>query len=247
MGANVAFLPDDEAEMFVEEQASVPLSSHPSKQYLDVLEGDDAGSEEILELVQRVFLPRAEVAPRIVVFAAVDRSCDSARVSALAAHHLAKSTRGSVCLVDANLRTPSLQTRLGVTARNGFADALANDAPLRSFTTSLAPQLWLMPSGVVRAESADLLSSDRAMSRMTELKDQFDRVIVNAPALGGFADTLALGQLTDGVVLIIEAAATRRESAQVAVARLRSSNIPVLGAVLNNRTFPIPGKIYAML
>jgi Mrp family chromosome partitioning ATPase len=58
---------------------------------------------------------------------------------------------------------------------------------------------------------------------------------------------MAIGQLTDGIVLILEAGATRREAAQAVTADLRTSKIPILGAVLNKRTFPIPEHIYKRL
>jgi Mrp family chromosome partitioning ATPase len=62
-----------------------------------------------------------------------------------------------------------------------------------------------------------------------------------------YADAIALGQLSDGIVLVLEAESTRREAALIAVEHLRSSNVPILGAVLNKRTFPIPHSIYKRL
>ena len=66
-------------------------------------------------------------------------------------------------------------------------------------------------------------------------------------ALGIRADAVAIGQLTDGLVLVREAGTTRRESAQAVAANLRLSKVPILGAVLNKRTYPIPESIYKRL
>ena len=84
-------------------------------------------------------------------------------------------------------------------------------------------------------------------ARAAELRKEFDFVIVDAPPMARYADAIALGKLSDGVVMVIEAESTRREAARVAVGNLRSSGIPVLGAVLNKRTFPIPERIYHKL
>ena len=72
-------------------------------------------------------------------------------------------------------------------------------------------------------------------------------MIVDAPPMTRYADAIALGQLSDGIVLVLEAESTRREAALIAVENLRSSKIQILGAVLNKRTFPIPEKIYSRL
>jgi len=44
--------------------------------------------------------------------------------------------------------------------------------------------------------------------------------------------------------LVVEANLTRREVARKAKESLESANVRLLGAVLNNRTFPIPETIY---
>ena len=68
-----------------------------------------------------------------------------------------------------------------------------------------------------------------------------------APPLSAYADGLILSRLVDGVVLVLEANGTRREAALRVTDSLRKSKIPVLGAVLNNRTFPIPATLYKRL
>jgi Mrp family chromosome partitioning ATPase len=53
-----------------------------------------------------------------------------------------------------------------------------------------------------------------------------------------------LSRWTDGVVLVVEANATRRNTARRVKEILVTANVSVLGVVLNNRTFPIPEAIY---
>jgi succinoglycan biosynthesis transport protein ExoP len=79
------------------------------------------------------------------------------------------------------------------------------------------------------------------------LREEFDHVLIDAPPLSQYADAISLGQLTDGLVLVLEANSTRRESAIKVMENVRRSNIQVLGAVLNKRTFPIPESLYHRL
>src|SRR5205823_1138805 len=96
-------------------------------------------------------------------------------------------------------------------------------------------------------EPAPLLNSDRMKLEMAELRNEFDYVILDGPPLGPYSDALAVAQLADGIVLVVEANATRREAATKAASSLRSARIKILGVVLNKRTFPIPNALFKLL
>jgi Mrp family chromosome partitioning ATPase len=83
--------------------------------------------------------------------------------------------------------------------------------------------------------------------RIAELRSEFDYLLIDAPPLNSYADGMIFGRLADGVVLVLEANTTRREAALRVTESLRAMKIPVLGAVLNNRTFPIPEAVYKRL
>jgi Mrp family chromosome partitioning ATPase len=137
---------------------------------------------------------------------------------------------------------------LGTTNYHGLTDALLKEAPIRSFIKLVCnDSLWLLSSGPLAAESPSLLTSERMKALSAELRREFDFVIVDAPPLTRCADAIALGQLSDGVVLVLEANSTRRETALAAAESLRSSGIKIIGAVLNKRTFPIPERLYKRL
>ena len=124
-------------------------------------------------------------------------------------------------------------------------DSLREDGPIRAFAQQAGPEnLWLLPCGSLRDDSLNLINSNRMKERIEELRAQFDHVLVDAPPLNLYADGMILGKLLEGVVLVLEANSTRKEAALRVTANLRSMNIPVLGAVLNKRTFPIPGLLY---
>jgi capsular exopolysaccharide synthesis family protein len=201
-----------------------------------------------LGLVQRIFLNQTHEPPRMVVFTAVDHGNGCSQIAASVAGTLAQNSPGAVCLVEANFRSPALPKMLGTTNYHGLTDALLEPESIRSFMKPvLRESLWFISSGPVAADSPNLLSSERMRVRCAELRKEVDFVIVDAPPISRYADAIALGRLSDGVVLVLEAESTRREAARIAVENLRASRIPVLGAVLNKRTFPIPERIYKML
>ena len=209
---------------------------------------DELAQEETLKLVQRVFLLQAGEPPRTVIFAGIDHGNGCSRVCARVAQVLAANIPGKVCLVDANLRSPSLPKYFGMTNHFGLTDALLQDGPISSFAKQIgAANLWLLSCGSLASDSANLLHSDRLKARLAEMRKEFDYVLIDTPPLSQYADAVSLGQLTDGVIFVLEANSTRRESAIKVMENLRASQVQVLGAVLNKREYPIPESVYHKL
>jgi Mrp family chromosome partitioning ATPase len=71
--------------------------------------------------------------------------------------------------------------------------------------------------------------------------------VLQAPPASSSADALVLGKLTDGVVLVIAANSTRRETTRQVKDSFDAAEVRLLGAVLDERTFPIPEGLYRKL
>jgi protein-tyrosine kinase len=211
---------------------------------------DQLTREESLKLVQNIFL-RGEESPRVVIFAGIDPGNGCSWICAHVADILASQKLGSVCIVDANLRTPALPELFGVSNHYGLTDALSRKGSIRNFTKMVrSDNLWLLSCGSLAADAADspsMLNSETMKERVAELRKEFDYVLIDSPPLNTYADGVAVGQLADGLVLVLEANSTRREVAVKVTENLRSAQIKILGAVLNKRTFPIPESLYHLL
>jgi capsular exopolysaccharide synthesis family protein len=210
-----------------------------------LLEADDLSREEIKKLVQRLFLLPG--AARRVVFAGVDRGTGCSWMTARAAEVLATQNGGSVCVVDANFRGPTLHDVFSAENHYGLTDALSQPGPVTDFTTRLRSNLWLLSSGSRSPKGQAMLNSELLRERLTELDNQFDYILIDTPAITACTDSLAIGHLTDGIALVLEAEVTRRETARKAAQELESANVRLLGLVLNKRTFPIPKMLYKRL
>jgi capsular exopolysaccharide synthesis family protein len=208
----------------------------------------EMGSEvrdEINKLVQTLFLgPQGS---RRVVFSGTEAGCGVSWTCAHVAEVLAPQGRGSVCVVDCNLRSPGLHHQFGQENHHGLSDALLGSGPIREYVHRLSRNLWLLSCGSAAETGKSMLGSDRMRSRLTELRAAFDYVLVDAAPMNASNDAIILGGLSDGVVLMLKANTSRRETARKAVQELQSANVRTLGAVLNQRTFPIPETLYKRL
>src|SRR6266850_949678 len=103
---------------------------------------------------------------------------------------LAANISGSVCLVDANFRAPSLPHVFGTTNHYGLADALRTEKPLRGFAKALERNLWLVSCGSAVEASTNLLHSEQMKRRFAELRKEFDYVLIDAPPLNTHSERL---------------------------------------------------------
>ena len=203
--------------------------------------------KELTKLVGRLFVYPSSHAPRLVSFSSVEGS-GSSEICCQIAEALAAQGSASVCLVDANLHAPSLHHLFGVDKSPGLMDTLVKPGRIKDCAMHLGREnLWLVPPGHTGAETLGLVAADQLRSRIKELKEEFDFVLIDAPPVNVGTDAIMLGQMTDGVILVLEANSTRRETARTAKETLEGANVKLLGAILNNRTFPIPDVLYRKL
>jgi Mrp family chromosome partitioning ATPase len=205
--------------------------------------------DEIAKLVQRIFvLPGSAKAPATVAFCGVEEGVGCSWVAAQAGETLADQVPGSVCLVDVNLRKPSLHHYFRTQVENGFSDSLRDTRPISNFAQRIGKSnLWLIPAGLIGPDSNSLLNPARLHARFSDLRSQFDYLLLDMPAIVSFPLGVLLSQMADGAVLVVGSNSTRRESARMVKESFEAARVPVLGVVLNKRTYPIPEAIYRRL
>ncbi|MBI4506678.1 MAG: CpsD/CapB family tyrosine-protein kinase [Chloroflexi bacterium] len=180
-----------------------------------------------------------------VQFATLDRSARTLLVasagvdegaSAVAANlAVAVAQAGKrVALVDADLRRPCLHRLFGLPNRGGLTDALLADQvdapPLRPAGVE---DLALLVAGTLPPNPAELLGSQRVQRLLAGLAARHDLVVLVAPPVTVVADASVLAPQVDGVLLVLAAGKTRRETAVRAKEQLAHVHAPVLGVVLH--------------
>lgn len=202
---------------------------------------------EALNLVQRVFLARPEVAPQVVVFTSPQSGAGCSWVCARTAEALAERSPGRICVVDGNLRSPALHRYFLLGNNCGLAQALVGNEPISDYVQEVAnPNVSVLTTGAPTTEITPSLSN-RVVQRLAELRQKFTFVLVDSPATNLYADVTLLSSVADGAILVLAADSTRRDAALQAKDALVAAQFRLLGAVLNKRSFPIPESIYHRL
>jgi len=204
--------------------------------------------EEVTKLVHRLFLTLGPNQHRQVVFAGTEKGNGSTWMCARVADILAAHVSGSVCVVDSDVFTPTLHQEFQVQNHFGLGDALVGGEPIRQYVQQLSRHnLWLLSCGSVSKKSQEMLTLEAMRHRLMELRAEFDYVLVDASPIDFSNHAAVLGSWCDGVALVLKANSSTRKGARQALKDLEAAQTRVLGAVLNQRTFPIPESIYNRL
>jgi capsular exopolysaccharide synthesis family protein len=136
----------------------------------------------------------------------------------------------SVLLIDADLRKPAFKTS---SDKVGLSKLLTTDDPIRDHVMETQhSNLWLLPSGPVPPNPADLLSTGRIRKIIAEVDEQFDLVVIDGPPTLGLADSPLLAAAAGNVLFVVESGKTRTRAAIEALNRLEATGTHVLGATL---------------
>ena len=141
-----------------------------------------------------------------------------------------------VCLVEGDMRAPTLSNRLKLRRTKGLSHILAGLQTDTSVVTKtdLHPNLSVIPAGEMPPNPAELLGSER-MVRMTELLGgMFDYVIIDLPPITVVADALAVSGVLDGMIVVVENGSTTKRELNDAMQRLDMIHDKILGFVVTH-------------
>ncbi|MFW6217819.1 MAG: GumC family protein, partial [Verrucomicrobiota bacterium] len=149
-------------------------------------------------------------------------------------------------LLDGDLRLPNVARSLQLENEKGLLDHVEKGEDLDSLIVSdVYPNLDVLPSGGKSKNPTQVLNSAKFESMFAELRDRYDRIVVDSPPLAAVSDALNLLPLVDGVLYVIKFNTVKRKTAVVNVRRLWESNTPVFGAILNNITSSLSSYYYS--
>lgn len=151
---------------------------------------------------------------------------------------LAQDLHSYTLLVDADLRNPTLSRSFGLHEGRGLSDYLAADAaiPELLIKTSIE-KLTVLSSGTIRDNPVELIGSKKMALLVSEMRDRYkDRYIIfDSSPLLATTEPSVLTRIVDGIILVIRAGVTPRETVTQALETLDRSK--VLGIVLNDMEF----------
>jgi len=151
-----------------------------------------------------------------------------------------------VLLIDADLRRPSVHKTLGMGPRSGLSNVLTGNATLEQAITEspILPNLMILPAGSPPPNPAELLASANMKEVLSQLRDQFDHIVIDTPPTLSVTDAVVLSPRVDAIILVIRSGQTTKQALRRARDILMQVNAHVTGVLLNAVDLTSPDYYY---
>ncbi len=145
-------------------------------------------------------------------------------------------TRARTLVLDMDLRRPSLGAMFSCDRESlGLSDFLNGRCTLSStIRPTGSDDLFILPSGSIPHNPAELLGSERMHQALAMLSRVFVYIVIDSPPLLDVTDAMVLSPQVDGVVLVAKGSSTTKVAVKKSSRHLASVGARMLGVVINN-------------
>jgi capsular exopolysaccharide synthesis family protein len=138
-----------------------------------------------------------------------------------------------VVIVDGDLRRPQQHEIFSLSNSRGLTDWL-KEGGIPTLQETNVSGLRVLTSGPLPPNPVALLSSNRLAELLSELQNEADYILCDAPPVLAVTDAALWAGKVDGVLLVVNAGRTKREQARRAKDMLEKVRAHIVGAVLTN-------------
>lgn len=214
--------------------ASLPQAEAGREGDLLLLSAPGSPSAEAFRRLRAALLPApSKSSARTVLFASAGPGEGRSMCAMNYAASLAIQGQRTL-LLDADMRRPGLSGEHLKGEFGGLGDYLAGepDSSKACFPTAL-PNLYLLSSGQMREDAAELLSGTRFAVLLEDAHRWFDVVVIDSPPVLAVSDALAMARYADRTCMVVRQGANERRSLRKAAEWIRSSGGNLVGFVWN--------------
>ncbi|WP_038165410.1 polysaccharide biosynthesis tyrosine autokinase [Verrucomicrobium sp. BvORR106] len=108
-------------------------------------------------------------------------------------------------IIDADMRRPRQHTFFDVPHNFGLSNYLTGNVPLEEVVVQTqVDNLYLLPSGIMPADCASLLNSQKFTDLIADMKSRFDLVLIDSPPILGVSDASVLSAEADMTLIVVQ-------------------------------------------
>ena len=180
-------------------------------------------------------VPAVEGRSKRFMFTSANPGEGKSTTSANTAITFAQQTDVKVLLIDADLRKSTAHKYFGLSSKRGLSNFLSGQNELDDCIQKVpgTETLYLMASGFIPPNPAELLAGKQMDVLFEKLDEMFDVVIIDTPPVNVVSDALSICRFADGVTLVATDNKTSYTELQDAVKQLKIADAKILGIVLN--------------
>jgi capsular exopolysaccharide synthesis family protein len=116
----------------------------------------------------------------------------------------------------------------------GLGEALEGSIQTKmTIRPTLVPGLSILPAGSHSGNPGAILASAEFKVCLEALAREFDLIVLDSPPVLAVGDAAVVAAEASGILFVVSAQSTRRQTALAALQRLDVTGVPLLGVVLN--------------
>ena len=140
----------------------------------------------------------------------------------------------SVLLIDCDMRNPTVHKNFNLSNKIGLSSCISMGTALADAVQATGIEgLDALTAGVIPPNPSELLGSERMQNILQRAKEEYDYVLIDTPPVLPVTDSLVLGRMVDGLILVIDSGEIKVEMAREVKNQLMHSGANILGVVLN--------------
>ncbi len=141
-----------------------------------------------------------------------------------------------VCLIEGDMRLPTMKTKLNLEPHKGLSEFLTGQASLNDTVEKVNFEkcsFCCIQAGTLPPNPPELLSTARAGKMLEALGKAFTYIIIDLPPVTMVSDALVMGDKLDGVIMVVAQPICTKSVLKEAMRKLSVARIKVIGFVRN--------------
>jgi capsular exopolysaccharide synthesis family protein len=141
-----------------------------------------------------------------------------------------------VLLVDADMRRPTLHSKLALSMKTGLSACLAGagNPEIAYLEVAGLPTLRVLSAGRTPPYPSEMIASETMRRLLDAWKNEFDHIVIDTPPVLAVTDAVILAKAADAVVVVARSGVTKYQSLVRARDVLRNVNARIAGVVVND-------------
>ncbi|WP_128548347.1 GumC family protein [Larkinella soli] len=139
-------------------------------------------------------------------------------------------------ILEMDLRRPKLHAMLGVDGSVGISNFLIGQTTLDEIIQPVPgmPNYFILPSGPVPPNPAELLVSDKLDEMFRQLRERFEFIIVDSPPIGLVTDAQIIADKTDATLFVVRHDVTPKPHVRMVESMYKEQKFRKLSLILNS-------------
>ncbi len=181
-----------------------------------------------------------------IVSSSAGEGCST--ITRLCGYSFCYEENASTLVVDANTLSPSLHLVEKIPQMPGFSDLVLKNISLEEVVVRKNEiPVGFITSGTPVDNLSRLYSHPKVDEVLQNIRKVFKYAFFDLPPINSEPESILIAKKLDGVVFVVRAHSTRFKSAEIAIGKLKTAKVSILGGILNGKKFFIPRFIYERL